>query len=259
MIIIIGSCEDKLDLLVPIPNDITFNDVPLLKYSYQISDKPFIYKSITFNSTTKPDGTFCGFAYSNQNNRSFVWTDSKQSRDTNIFSVYTNYRNMTDVFLVGCADSEGNCFFTLETPQVIEHILIANNTYNYLGINYGVNSGTIIANPNVPSAPRALWKTYIPSIARKLSNNGDYYRVVITGYYKDQITKIVNSYLCCRAGADPDNPTFNFIRTDWVRQDLSVLGLVDKVSFSTECSYKDANNKDIINSYFCLDGIRLKQ
>ena len=60
--------------------------------------------------------------------------DTKAARDTNIMSVYTAYRNMTEVLVaVGCADNATDTYFTLEKPTVVKHILFANNTYNYPG------------------------------------------------------------------------------------------------------------------------------
>ncbi|MHC1780696.1 MAG: DUF4465 domain-containing protein [Bacteroidales bacterium] len=252
------SCTDKNELLVPYPNDITFNELTLGSYTHTIPDGGFTSGGVRFNTVKKGDGTFSGFAYSNQNNRSFVWTDTKAARDTNILSVYTAYRNMTEVFAVGCANNETDTYFSLEKPTVVKHILFANNTYNYLAMNYGANSGTSIANPNIPSAPKAIWNTFAPGVTRKLTTDGDYYKIVVKGYNGSSLTGTVDVYLCCRKGADPANPTFAFLRTDWIVADLTTLGAVTKVVFTTACSYKDGNGNDLIHSYFCIDGIRLK-
>ena len=255
----IFSCTDKNELLVPIPDDITFNELELSSYTHVIPDGGFTSGGIKFNTKKNSDGSFSGFAYSNQNNRSFVWTDTKAAKDTNIMSVYTAYRNMTEVFAVACADNEAESYFTLDSPTVIEHILVANNTYNYLAMNYGANSGSSIANPNIPSAPKAIWNTYAPGVTRKLNLTGDYYKIVAKGYNGNTQTGTVEIYLCCRKTADPNNPDFSFLRTDWVKADMSSLGTVTKVTFSTSCSYKDNDSKDLIHSYFCIDGIRLKK
>jgi hypothetical protein len=252
------SCTDKVDLLVPLPDDITLNELQLGTYTFNVPEGGFTSGSIRFNTKKNSDGTYSGFAYSNQNNRSFVWTNTKTARDTNIMSVYTSYRNQTQVYAVACADIEAETYFTLEKPTVIEHILVANNTYNYLAMTYGANSGTSIANPNIPSAPKAIWNTYAPGVTRKLNLDNDYYKIIAKGYNGTTPTGTVDIFLCCRKNADPLHPAFTFLRADWVAADLTPLGPVTKVSFSTSCSYKDVNNKDLINSFFCLDGIKLK-
>jgi len=244
---------------VPIPNDITFNELSLSPYSHVIPENGFTSKGVRFNTKKNSDGSYSGFAYSNQNNRSFVWSDSKAARDTNLFSAWTTYRNMTEVFAVACADDEEETYFELSKPTVVEHILVTNTTYNYLAMTYGVNSTSVIANPNIPSAPRALWLTYAPGVTRRLNLAKDYYKIVVKGYNGNNLVGTVNVYLCCRSQADPENPTFNFIRADWIRADLSSLGEVTKVTFSTDCSYKDTSGKDLIHSWFCMDGIRLKK
>lgn len=253
------SCSDKDEVLVPIPDDITFNELSLAPYTHSVPNGGFTSGGIKFNTVVKSDGSYSGFAYSNQNNRSFVWTNTKAARDTNILSVYTNYRNLTEVYAVAAADNDTDTYFTLEKPSVIEHILFANNTYNYLAMNYGANSGSVIANPNIPSAPKALWNTYAPGVTRKMNLDGDYYKVVVKGYNGANQTGSVDVYLLCRKTADPSNPTFNFIRTDWIAVDLTSLGPVTKVVFSTDCNYKDTEGNDLIHSYFCIDGIRLRK
>ncbi len=255
----IFSCTDQRELLVPIPDDITFNELQLSPYTHVVPDNGFTSGGITFNTKKNVNGTYSGFAYSNQNNRSFVWSDSQAARDTNLFSVYTAYRNMTEVFAVASANNEAETYFTLPQPAVIEHMLVANTTYNYFAMNYGANSGTSIANPNIPSAPKAIWNTFAPGVTRKLNLTGDYYKIVAKGYNGNTLTGTVDIYLRCTANADPANPTFSFLRTDWVKADLTALGAVTKVTFSTSCSYKDGSNNDLIHSYFCIDGIRLKK
>ncbi|MDD2426063.1 MAG: DUF4465 domain-containing protein [Bacteroidales bacterium] len=254
------ACSDKSELLVPIPDDITFNELQLSPYTHNIPDNGFTSKGVTFNTKKNGNGTYSGFAYSNQNNRSFVWSDSQTARDTNLYSVYTSYRNMTEVFAVACANSEADTYFTIQQPTIVEHILVANTTYNYLAMTYGVNSGTSpIANPNIPSAPKAIWNTFAPGVTRKLNLTGDYYKIIAKGYNGNTQTGTVDIYLCCRKTADPANPDFAFLRTDWVKADLTALGAVTKVTFSTESSYEDGTGNDLIHSWFCIDGIRLKK
>lgn len=253
------ACSDESELVVPIPDDITFNELQLSPYTHVVPDNGFTSGGITFNTKKNTNGTYSGFAYSNQNNRSFVWSDSQAARDTNLYSVYTAYRNMTEVFAVASANNEAETYFTLSQPTVIEHILVANTTYNYYAMYYGANSGTSIANPNIPSAPKAIWNTYAPGVTRKLNLTGDYYKVVAKGYNGNTLTGTIDIYLCCRKDADPANPAFSFLRADWVKADLTSLGAVTKVTFSTACSYKDGTGNDLIHSYFCIDGIRLKK
>ncbi|AGY52767.1 hypothetical protein BRDCF_p140 [Bacteroidales bacterium CF] len=255
----LSSCVEKDEILVPIPNDITFNELELPSYTHKVPEGGFTSGGIRFNTKNHSDGSFSGFIYSNQNNRSFVWTNTKEARDTNILSVYTNYRNMTEVYAVACADNDTDTYFTIDTPTIIEHILFANNTYNFLAMYYGANTGTAIANPNIPSAPKAIWNTYATGVTRKLNLDGDFYKVIVKGYNGNTPTGSLDVYLCCRKGADLAHPTYNFLRTDWISVDLSSLGPVTKLVFSTASSYKDGNGKDLISSYFCIDGIRLKK
>ena len=255
---LIFSCVDVRELIIPIPDDITFNELQLSPYTHVIPDNGFSSGGITFNTSKNSNGTYSGFAYSNQNNRSFVWSDSQAARDTNLYSVYTGgNRNMTEVFAVACANNEEETYFTLSEPTVIEHILVANTTYNYLAMNYGEKSNSI-ANPNIPSAPKAVWYTYAPGVTKTLGSLNSYYKIIANGYNGATLTGTVDIYLCTRR-ADPDNPTFSYIRTDWAKADLTALGAVTKVTFSTDCSYKDEFGNDLIHSWFCIDGIRLKK
>ena len=253
------SCEKKADLLVPLPNDVTFNELTLPAYSHVIPDGGFTSGGIKFNTVKHTADSFSGFAYSNQNNRSFVWTNTQAARDTNLFSAYTGAnRNLTRNFAVACANDNAETYFTLSTPSVIDTILITNTTYNYLGILYGPNTGTVVVNPNIPSAPKAIWNTYVPELNRKLNLTGDYFKVTATGYNGTTQTGTVDIYLLSRK-ADPLNPDVSVLIGDWTPVDFRPLGVVTKVMFTTSSNYKDDNGKDVIRSYFCIDGIRLQK
>lgn len=149
------SCDKaRTELLIPYPNDITFEDQELDRFSFKIPNAPF--KSgdaasgvITANVINNGDGTFSGFAVSNKNWRSYPWNLSpdfapatlspeqlKMSLDSCIFSVYTSRPNYTKNFLVGRVDN-GDAFIRLDKPSVVEHVLVANTTYNFLLANYG--------------------------------------------------------------------------------------------------------------------------
>lgn len=158
------SCaKEERKLLIPYPNDITFEDYALDQLSYVIPNAPF--KSgdaksgvVTMNVKHNSDGTFSGFAVSNKNWRSYPWNLSpdfgpasptaaqiKSSVDSCIFSVYTSKPNRTNNFLVANV-TDGNAFMTLEKATVVEHVLVANTTYNYLLETYGSTySGTLEA------------------------------------------------------------------------------------------------------------------
>lgn len=253
------SCEKKADLLVPLPNDVTFNELELPAYSHVIPDGGFTSGGIKFNTVKHTADSFSGFAFSNQNNRSFVWTNTQAARDTNLFSAYTGAnRNLTRNFAVACANDNAETYFTLSAPSVIDTILITNTTYNYLGMLYGANTGTVTVNPNIPSAPKAIWNTYVPNLKRKLNLTGDYFKVTATGYNGTTQTGTVDIYLLSRK-ADPLNPDVSVLIGDWTPVDFKPLGVVTKVMFTTSSNYKDDNDKDVIRSYFCIDGIRLQK
>ena len=259
VIMLFTACEDDYDKLVKEPNDITLNELQLAKFTHVIPDGGFKSGGITFNTKKNSDGTFSGFAYSRRSNRSFTWSGTDAALDSNRFSVYTPRPNQTEVYAVACVKDD-DVYFTLDKATVVEHILVANTTYAYFAMNYGKDTGpTPIANPNVPSAPKGIWQTYAPGVERALNLDGDYFKLIIKGFLGDSHTGTVEFYLCCRKGADPANPTFNFLRSDWIKADLQSLGVVDKVVFNVECSYRDNNQQSLIPAWFCLDGIRLQK
>lgn len=253
------SCVDLTEVTIPIPDDITFNELTLAQRTHNVPDNGFTSKGVTFNTKKNPDGSYSGFAYSNQNNRSFVWSDSPAARDTNIFSVFTTERNLTEIFAVVHADVEAETYFSIPQPTVVEHILVANTTYNYMAMYYGPkSSNATFTNPNIPSAPKGQWYTYVPGVTKTLSATGEYYKIVAKGYNGNTLTDTLDIYLVTRK-ADPKNPTFNYLTSTWIKADLTSLGAVTKVTFSIMCSYKGTNGKSIYPPYFCIDGIRLKK
>lgn len=251
------ACSDKDEVLVPIPDDITFNELTLEKFTHVVPDGGFNSQGIYFNTVKGSNGEYSGFAYSRRSNRSLTFSGIQQAIDSNRFSVYTPRPNQTMVYAVVCAKDE-DAYFTLEKPTIVEHILVANTTWSYYAMLYGEKTEEM-ANPNIPAAPQGIWYTYAPGVERPLNLEGDYFKLVIKGYLGTQQTGTVDFYLCCRAEADPANPTFNFLRSDWIKADLITLGEVDKIVFTIDCSYKDENGNSLIPPYFCLDGIRLKK
>ena len=76
LIIAFMACSDDKDVLAPVPNDVTLNELELGRFTHAIPDGGFTSKaahknSVTFNTKKNSDGTYAGFAYSNRNNRSF--------------------------------------------------------------------------------------------------------------------------------------------------------------------------------------------
>ncbi len=251
------ACSDKDDLLVPVPDDITFNELSLEKFTHVVPEGGFTSGGIRFNTVKGANGEYSGFAYSRRSNRSLTFTGSQVALDSNRFSVFTPRPNQTGVYAVACVKGE-DAYFTLDKATVVEHILVANTTYAYYAMYYGEKTGNI-ANPNIPAAPKGVWYTYAPGVMRPLNLDGDYYKLVIKGYLGGQQTGTIDFYLCCRKGADSGHPDFNFLRGDWIKADLTALGKVDKIVFGVDCSYKDGSGNELIPPYFCLDGIRLKR
>lgn len=249
------SCSTDNEILVPEHNDITFSELSVDRFSHVVKDGGFTSGEITFN-TKGSDRNYRGFAYSSRSHRSFVWSGSDIARDSNRFSVYTPNPNLTGIYAVANAVDE-ECYFTLGSPRVIEHLLIAPTTEGYLGMNYGAKSDEIV-NPGVPSAPKREWETFIPNLTNAMAVDGDYYKVIITGYNGTKQTGSVEHFICCRKGADIANPDFSFLRNDWLPVKLTSLGEVTKVLFSVECSRK-IGGQSIIPPYFCVDGIRIKR
>lgn len=157
------SCsKEKREIRIAYPDDITFEEQGLPEFSFRIPDAPFMVGNdqsgrITVNVKKNGDGTFSGFALSNKNWRSYPWNLSpdfapaggltaaqkQASIDSTIFSVFTSKPNQTGSYLVASVKDE-DAAITLEKPGVVEHILVANTTYNVLLESYGsAYSGTL--------------------------------------------------------------------------------------------------------------------
>lgn len=328
------SCKKtNRDVLIPYPNDITFEDQTLGRFTFEIPGAPFTAGdnksgTITVNVKNNGDGTFSGFAISNHNWRSYPWNLSpdfapgslsqaqiKESIDSAIFSVYTTSTNKTDNFLVGYAKDD-DASISINTPSIVEHILVANTTYNYLLESYGSQfSGTLdaasqmyslsgtkvrnIQNPNTSTAfygrftlpgpggsnlirlagDEILSKRAAGHTAAEAARNGGkteaeakadstaaatalskgYVKLTINGFNGTKGTGSVDYWLAIRPNVDPENPTLNYVASNWFPVDLTSLGVVDKLIFHISSSYKDINGNMLYPPYFCLDGIRLKK
>lgn len=255
------SCTDKHNLEIPVPNDITLNEIKVNDFSYVIPNGGgFNSDVVHFNTKKNADGTFSGFAYSNMNNRSFTWTATKMAIDSNVFSVYTSKYNLTGTFAVASVKND-DAFFILDKPYIIEHILVANTTYGYLGMNYGDVYGTILApvqNPNIKMVVKSIWYSNVSGGIKKMTDaDKDYFKLIIDGYKGGVRTKTVEFFLCSKK-YDPANPTFSYLVNDWFKCNLKGLGEVDKVVFHMDSSDKIAGVMRT-PAYFCLDGIRLKR
>lgn len=259
LLLLTASCSDKNDLLVPETNDITFNEIKLNDFSFVVPEGGFKSGIVNFNTKKNTDGSFSGFAYSNRNNRSFTWTNTPASIDTNRFSVFTAKYNRTETFAVA-AVKDDDAFFTLNTPAVIEHILVANTTYGYLPMKYGDVYGTVAApevNPNIKAAPKGIWYANVPGGVKKMVDaNKDYFKIIVIGYKAGAQTGIKEFFLCSMT-YDPLHPTQSYLLNDWYKCDLTSLGQVDKVLFHLASSDNVAGVMRT-PSYFCLDGIRIK-
>ncbi|MFI1773671.1 DUF4465 domain-containing protein [Thalassobellus citreus] len=152
----LSSCEDDaVDLRIPYPNDIDFNELSLDRFSYKIPNAPYTAgddKSgiITVNVSGTESTNYSGFALSNKNWRSYPWNlspdfvppggitdaEKQQSIDSTAFSVFTEDPNRTENYLIGHAGGN-DAYFTLNTPSVVKHVLIANTSYNFLLASYG--------------------------------------------------------------------------------------------------------------------------
>jgi hypothetical protein len=266
-IAVIAACADDREVLAPYPNDVTLNELTPGRFAHVIPEGGFTARAthenaVTFNTHVGPGGTYSGFAYSTRNNRSFTWTATQQALDSNIYSVYTRFPNANEVFAVARVQGD-DAFFTLETPAVVEHILVANTTYAYLALVYGDQHGTVatpVANPNIPGGANKLgvWYSNVPGGVKKMvDDDNDYFRLVASGYNGSTLTGTVSFYLCTRKG-DPANPTWSRVVDDWYKVDLTSLGVVSRVVFHLETSDLDAGtNAPRTPPYFCLDGIRV--
>ena len=82
-------------------------------------------------------------------------------------------------------------------------------------------------------------------------------KLTAKGFLNGKATTSAYIYLAC-CEANPAQPTWNYIVTDWTRFDLDVLGQVDKVVFTLESTDMTVDGKMRTPAWFCLDGIQLK-
>jgi len=186
---VFNSCADRFENEIPYPNDVTFNELALDRFTYDIPDAPFTAEAsetgekVTVNVSKNTDGTYSGFALSNKNFRSYPWelsptfepagglsdAETQDAINTTAFSVYTDEVNRTENYLVGNTNDD-NAYFTLSSPTIVEHILVANTSYNALLTFYGsiysddldtdtqmydIN-GANVSNPNIENPDEAV-------------------------------------------------------------------------------------------------------
>ncbi len=313
----LASCEDYIhDPEKEFANDVTFNvaenslDIEVPELDCIQLDAPFTarayrYGTITMNAKKNADGTHSGFALSNKNYRSFPWSVSlphgdrienvdpsvvKKATDTLLYSVYTGATpNYLENYAVARIDGE-EAYFTIDKPRVVEHILIANNTFNALALTYGsvysdnlnsttqkyeeMKNGSLskVQNPNIPNPATSMYgvfflpdyynfskgEGYVRMLANPSKTDG-YMKVIATGYNGNTKTNSLEYYLAVRTGVAPEPcQKWNLVQSFWAAWDLSGLGEVDKVVFTLDSSEKCADGSFKLSPYICIDGIRLK-
>ncbi|MGN6419641.1 MAG: DUF4465 domain-containing protein [Pseudobacter sp.] len=77
-------------------------------------------------------------------------------------------------------------------------------------------------------------------------------KLTVTGYVDTKVTGKVEFYLAALPNVDPANPKYNFVMDNWNKVALSSLGEVNKLQFDVSSS------NPALPSYFCLDGLRLR-
>ncbi len=255
-----SACSDDLDVVIPEPDNITFNEIQMPeRFTHVIQDGGFSTSGLHFNAVKSGSQLSGGFCLSNRSLRSFVWKNDEVSIDSMRYSVWTPRPNTTGNYVVGRVNGD-DAYFTLDKPSVIEYTLVANTTWNYLAMTYGDtydNNGEPVANLNVPSKPMGIWHTYVPGGAKKFGEN-DYLTLTAVGYRGGNRTGSVSVDLACKKGHNAENPTWDYILNIWRRFDLYELGEVDKVVFYLDSSDKDDNGNMKTPPFFCLDGILLR-
>lgn len=309
------SCEDQVhDSKLDFANDVTFNeeerslDITVPELEFVQPDAPFTarayrYGAITMNAKKNADGTHTGFALSNKNYRSYPWCTSKphgaenvpaaelqSATDSLLYSCYTGSSpNQLKNYAVARVEGE-EAFFTIDKPRVVEHVLIANCTFNFLALNYGsVYSSNLdsetqiyqeekngklaaVRNPNLPdpaTSKYGVW--YLPDYynfskgegyVRMLGNpdkKDGYMKLIATGYKGGTKTSVSEFYIAVRTGVAPSPyEKWNMVQTSWAAWNLTSLGEVDKVVFTIDSSEKCEDGSLKPAPYFCIDGIRLK-
>lgn len=261
------SCSDELELRVPYPNNITLNELTLERSSHVVPEGGFSSQGIHFNTVKGADGQLeAGFCYSNRMKRSLPWNGDELSIDSMRYSVYNARPNDTGTYAV-CRVKGDEAYFTLDTPSVIQYILVANDAWSYFAMLYGdkyckINEETgeeePVENPGIPSKPKGIWYTYVSGGVKKFDKEDkDFFRLTAKGFQGGKETGSVTFDLACK-GANVDNPNWDYIISKWGRMDLVSLGVVDKVVFYLESSDKDADGRMRTPEWFCLDGIQLQ-
>jgi hypothetical protein len=195
--LVLFSCKKQTgDVLIPYPNDITFEEQTLDRFSFKVPDGPFQAGDaesgmVTVNVKKKTNGSYSGFALSNKNWRSYPWNLSpdfvnqstltaaqiQSSIDSTIFSVYTTRPNHTGTFLVGRVEGD-DAAITLQKPSVVEHVLVANTTYNFLLETYGsVFSGSL----NAQTQEYSLTGTKVRNVQNPNTSTAMYGRFTLPG------------------------------------------------------------------------------
>lgn len=255
------SCSDDLDVVIPAPDNITFNEIQMPdRFTHVINDGGFSASGVNFNAVKSGSQLAGGFCLSNRSLRSFVWRDDEVSVDSMRYSVWTPRPNTTGNYVVGHVNGD-DAFFTLDRPSVIEYVLVANTTWSFLAMTYGDTydkDGEPVANPNVPSKPMGIWHSYVPGGVKKFGEN-DYLTLTAVGYRGGQQTGRTSVDLACKKGHNADNPDWDYIQNNWRRFDLYPLGEVDKVVFYLDSSDKDENGRMRTPAWFCLDGLQLRK
>ena len=259
--LILSSCNDDIDLIIPHPTNITFEELQIPeRFSHVTPDGGFSVGGVNFNTIKSSAGQLKGgFSYSNRSNRSFLWNNKPQAIDSIRYSVWTTRPNNTGNYLV-CHATNDDAFFTIDKPSVIDYVLVSNTTWAYLAMTYGDTYGTIdnpVTNPNIPSAPKGVWSTFVPGGVKKFADN-DFFTITAKGYKGASQTGEVTFDLACRRGHNPKYPDWNYTVNNWTKFELQSLGEVDKVVFYLDSSDKDSNGKMKTPAWFCLDGLQLK-
>ncbi len=255
---LVASCSDDLPVEIAEPGNITFDELKLSeRFSHAVPQGGFSCNGIKFNTVKSGSQLEGGFCYSNRSYRSFVWTATETAVDSVRYSVYTATPNRTGTYLV-CHVNNDDAFFTLDKPTKLEYILVANTTWNYLGMLYGEeysNNGKPIENPSIPSKPMGIWHSNIPGGAKKFGEK-DWLTVIAKGYLNGKETGSVACDLFCSPGHNMEHPTWSYLVNNWRRMDLAQLGTIDKVVFYMDSSDKDESGKMRTPAWFCIDGIQ---
>lgn len=262
-----ASCNDDLEVRIPYPTNITLNELKLDgRFTHKVPEGGFDSQGIHFNTVKAANGQLeAGFCYSNRSQRSFVWKNDDISMDSVRYSVWTTKNNNTETYAV-CHVKGDDAYFTLATPSVIKHVLIANSTWAYLATSYGdtfetydKETGKLTSvNPNIPSKPIGIWHSYVPSGVKKMvKENKDFFRLTAKGYNGGRETGSTTFDLVCR-GSNPEQPKWDYVVVEWTPMNLTTLGTVDKVVFYLDSSDKDADGNMRTPAWFCLDGIQLQ-